>query len=89
MVKVILFDYDETLLQTLNSKIPAQKDSEFRKPDPRVFEPLCKKTETIDVAKNEIVYVGDDIRDFEAAKGAGIHFIAISDHTTASEIFNF
>lgn len=67
--------------------IQTMEDSDFRKPDPRVFEPLFKKTETTDVAKNEIVYVGDDTRDFEAAKGAGIHFIAISDHTTPSNIF--
>lgn len=45
----------------------------FRKPDPRVFDKLLKDTGLL---PEQCVYVGDAIKDANAAKGAGLYFIA-------------
>lgn len=45
----------------------------FRKPDPRVFDELLKDTGLL---PEHCVYVGDAVKDCQAAKGAGLHFIA-------------
>jgi len=47
---------------------------EFLKPDPRVFNQAFAK---FNVKPQECVYVGDSISDAVAAKGAGMHFIAV------------
>lgn len=46
---------------------------EFHKPDPRAFEQLLKDA---GISPSEAAYVGDSIGDAEAAKGAGLHFVA-------------
>lgn len=45
----------------------------FHKPDPRAFDMLL---EDHDFTPQECVYVGDSPSDAQAAKGAGLHFIA-------------
>lgn len=49
-------------------------NSEFLKPDPRVFNQAFVK---FNVKPVECVYLGDSISDAIAAKGAGMHFIAV------------
>lgn len=46
----------------------------FHKPDPKVFNQALKY---FNVSPSESVYVGDSISDAEAAKGAGLHLIAL------------
>jgi phosphoglycolate phosphatase-like HAD superfamily hydrolase len=61
-----LIDYTQT-----------QEDSKFHKPDPRVFEPAIKFLEQHDIKPNEVIYIGDGIKDLEAAIGAGFNFIGV------------
>ena len=49
------------------------ENTEFTKPDSRVFNELLRDTA---FAPNEIVYIGDSVGDATAATGAGLHFIA-------------
>lgn len=49
-------------------------NSKYLKPDPRVFEDALAH---FGVSANEAVYVGDSPSDAVAAKGAGLHFIAV------------
>ena len=49
-------------------------NSKYHKPDPRVFDEILDKLES---RPEESVYVGDAISDAAAAKGAGMHFIAV------------
>lgn len=49
-------------------------NSEFHKPDPKVFNQVLKHFK---VNPKECVYVGDALSDTIAAKGAGMHFIAV------------
>lgn len=45
----------------------------FHKPDPRAFDELLSAN---GLQPSQCVYVGDSLSDAEAAKGAGLHFIA-------------
>ena len=61
----------------LSSKVEAfyHKDNvDYIKPDPRVFNNVLYK---FDVMPQDCVYVGDALGDCIAAKGAGMHFIAV------------
>lgn len=49
-------------------------NSQYPKPDPRVFDQLLRDFQ---VSPNEVVYIGDTINDAKCAKGAGLHFIAL------------
>jgi len=45
----------------------------YHKPDPRAFSELLKNS---DLLPNQCVYVGDSISDAQAARDAGLHFVA-------------
>lgn len=47
---------------------------EYLKPDPRVFE---KVLSDFSANPGECIYIGDSVSDAKAAKGAGMHFIAV------------
>lgn len=60
----------------LSHKVEAiyyQDNLTYRKPDPRIFDGLLADTGLL---PEQCVYVGDAIRDGQAAKGAGLYFIA-------------
>ncbi len=54
-------------------KIYHADNSDFLKPDPRVFDKILAEFKT---DPRESVYVGDSLSDAISAKGAGLHFIA-------------
>lgn len=62
-----MFDYTQT-----------EEDTSFHKPDPRVFDPVLKWLNNLNIKPNEAVYVGDGFHDMKAALGAGFEFIGIS-----------
>ncbi len=51
-----------------------KENSDFLKPDPRVF---IKVLRDFKLQPQEVVYVGDAVSDAVAAKGAGLHFVAV------------
>jgi len=53
-------------------------ETEVHKPDPRVFDLILAKLSEKGVSRNEVLYVGDSLLDLQAAKGAGLHFIAVT-----------
>ncbi len=61
-----LFDYLQTEDRTT-----------FHKPDPRVFEPTKEWLAEMGIDSNEVLYVGDSMKDRDAAKAAGFHFVAV------------
>ena len=68
--------------------IQSAEDTEFHKPNPRVFDPALAKLEKLSISKNNISYIGDSIRDFEAAKQAGLNFVGILRGTSSKEEFD-
>lgn len=57
--------------------IQGSEDTEHHKPDPRVFEPALKKLKEQGITSG-IVYVGDALMDYEAARDAGLHFVGVT-----------
>jgi phosphoglycolate phosphatase len=55
--------------------IQCADDTDFHKPDPRVFDPLIKVLTLHGIDKSEVIYVGDAITDHSAALAAGLSFI--------------
>lgn len=53
-------------------------ETPYHKPDPRVFDPALNKLEAAGIARDRIVYVGDAISDFKAARGAKLDFIGVT-----------
>ncbi len=53
------------------------EDTSFHKPDPKVFEPTIAWLSSHDIAPNQAVYIGDGLRDMQAAIGSGLNFIGV------------
>jgi HAD superfamily hydrolase (TIGR01549 family) len=51
--------------------VQCAEDTECHKPDPRVFDPLIATLARDGIAPRDIVYVGDSVTDYEAARGGG------------------
>ena len=63
--------------------VQAQDDSEFKKPDPRVFCPLLRH---FGITAASLLYIGDEEKDFRATAAAGAHFIGVeTGMSTAAE----
>lgn len=81
--------------QMQDLKIPMDKfsllqtadDTKIHKPDPRVFDPALKLLGRKGLNRHEILYVGDSLRDWRAARDAGLHFLGLADNTTPRQAF--
>lgn len=74
MVEVEHLLAEDHPINTRIEKLYHLDNSDYAKPDPRVF---TKILADFSVTNEETVYVGDSITDGLAAKGAGLHFIAV------------
>ncbi|MGC4095091.1 MAG: HAD-IA family hydrolase [Polyangiaceae bacterium] len=63
------------------------EDTPHHKPDPRVFAPALACLRALGVESARVHYVGDSLKDFEAARGAGLTFVGILRGTTRPEEF--
>lgn len=63
------------------------EDTPYHKPDPRVFAPALAALSALGVERSRVCYVGDSIKDFQAAQGAGLAFIGVLRGTTSAEQF--
>lgn len=68
--------------------IQTSDDTTIHKPDPGVFLPTIKHFQSLGITKEEMLYVGDSVSDFQASSGAGIAFIGIAGRTTTKEVFD-
>ncbi len=62
------FDYTQTL-----------EDTPTHKPDPRVFAPAIEWLATQHISPDQAIYLGDGLGDMNAAQGAGMKFVAITE----------
>jgi phosphoglycolate phosphatase len=65
--------------------IQTSEDTVAHKPDPKVFEPIIQKLKTENITKNEVVYIGDSLRDYFAARDANIEFFGITHGSVKSK----
>lgn len=68
-------------------KIQTAEDTTVHKPDPKVFDPILQELKLQNILPNEVVYIGDALRDYQAATGAGLHFIGAAFLPKSEEIF--
>jgi len=73
--------------EDLFALILTAEDTKFHKPDPRVFDKVLALCESRGIEKDDILYVGDSLIDYQAAHDAGIPFIGIHSHTAPKETF--
>ncbi|MDF3821248.1 HAD-IA family hydrolase [Leptospira sp. 96542] len=59
-------------------KIQTAEETIVHKPNPAVFEPICKKLFQEGVTKSEILYIGDSPSDHKASTGFGISFLGMA-----------
>jgi phosphoglycolate phosphatase len=71
-----LFDYIQT-----------EDDSDFHKPDPRVFDPAKAWLASHGIKPNQVIYIGDSLHDMNAANGAGFGFIGVTTGLITKEKF--
>jgi phosphoglycolate phosphatase len=57
--------------------LQASDDTEFNKPDPRVFDEIINKATEENIDISEMIYFGDSLKDFTAANAAGMDFIGL------------
>jgi phosphoglycolate phosphatase-like HAD superfamily hydrolase len=77
-------------------KVPAQlidykqtsEDTNYHKPDPRVFDPALAWLSERDIQPAETLYIGDGLLDMEAAVGAGVNFLGVQTGLITAEDFN-
>jgi HAD superfamily hydrolase (TIGR01549 family) len=70
-LKLLNFPYDQFFY------IQTYEDTQEHKPHPEVFSPILSTLKGLGIDKKELIYVGNAVIDFEAAKSAGIKFCAI------------
>jgi len=68
-------------------EIVAQEDTEYHKPDPRVFDSALSKAKSAGVAPESILYVGNAMSDAEAALSAGLGFLGVARTAAQRELF--
>lgn len=69
----LYFDYTQTA-----------DESRHKKPDPRVFDKMLEKFQ---ISAENVVYIGDEMKDYEAARDANIEFIGVHTGMASEEEF--
>jgi len=67
--------------------IQTSEDTPYHKPDSEVFIPTLVKLKKLKINPENIIYVGDAIRDYEAAKKARFNFIGVLSGLTSKKEF--
>lgn len=69
------------------SYLQTADDTDFHKPDPRVFTPTIAWLKKKGIQPHEVVYIADGLHDMQAAIGAGFHFIGVETGFVTREMF--
>lgn len=77
--KVVLRELNELQINTdLFLQIQTSDHTTVHKPNPNVFEPIFELLRKTNIAKGEIVYIGDSPADYESSSKFGFHFLGIA-----------
>ncbi|MEO6602661.1 MAG: HAD hydrolase-like protein [Polyangiaceae bacterium] len=69
------------------SLLQTAEDTPYHKPDPRVFDPALARLRQLGVSLGRLTYVGDSLKDFMAARDAGLSFFGVLRGTSSREEF--
>ncbi len=67
--------------------IQIEDDTKVYKPDPYVFDFALNKLRKENIKNSEVLYIGDRLTDYKAAKDAGLQFYGLANITTNKEEF--
>jgi phosphoglycolate phosphatase len=67
--------------------IQTEEESKVHKPDPEVFNYVLDHLEKKGIKKSEVLYVGDTLSDYYAARDAGLQFYGIAERTISKSEF--
>lgn len=67
--------------------IQTSEDTEFHKPDPRVFELMLSYMSLRKIYQKNVLYVGDALHDMKAAKSADLNFLGVTTGLVSEEEF--
>jgi len=67
-------------------KLQTSDDTPVHKPDPRVFEPMLRALRDAGV-EGDVLYVGDALTDFYAARDAGLQFVGVTTGLVTAQQF--
>lgn len=76
--------YNRLFSTNIHSFIYGYEDLKFFKPDPKLF---YKPLKYLDLNKNQVIYIGDSLLDYFAARDAGIVFYAVTTGITSGKNF--
>lgn len=77
--RFILNDFKQSGINKKLFKIlQTSEDTKFHKPNPKVFDPIIQKLSLKNITKDATIYIGDSILDFQAARDAGLQFLAVT-----------
>ncbi len=68
---------DTDIPKNLFDFLQTEEITKVHKPDPRTFDPLIEFFAEQEIGQRDMIYVGDDVRDYQAADGAGMDFAAV------------
>lgn len=75
------------LIKDCYTFIHGKEDCLFHKPDPRVFDPAIQILNRSRIKESQILYVGDSLIDYFAAKNRGLSFVATVSGCSSREVF--
>lgn len=67
--------------------VQTEEETAVHKPNPKVFDSVLKLLKKRNINKSQILYVGDTLYDYYAARDAGINFYGLPDRTTPKRKF--
>lgn len=67
--------------------IQTAEQTDVHKPNPEVFVPIAEKFIASGIGKQNILYVGDSLADYEAATGYGLAFIGMAHSERERQVF--
>lgn len=67
--------------------IQTEEDTNFHKPDARVFDPTKRWLDSQGIAPSQVTYVGDGLHDAKAAQDSGFDFVGVETGLVTKEMF--
>lgn len=68
--------------------IQTAEKCKYHKPDPKVFDYTLEVLNSKGISKSEVLYIGDTLLDYYAARDAGINFYGLPDRTVLKNDFD-
>jgi phosphoglycolate phosphatase len=85
--QVLRYDLQRTNIYHYFSFIYGANDIKYHKPDPRPLHLIVDNLKKCGIKKEEIIFIGDSVRDYWAAQGNSLQFVAVTTGLDPREVF--